>query len=198
MVSNVCECCGQVIVGTAVVVSDGPPKLARPAMFTPEFGDKICGLLAQGLSLKAICEMEGMPEPASVFRWRRRFPSFSLAYASAREDAADAMADEIMAISDDRSDDWKQDPETGVWKPDHDHIQRAKLRVDARKWIAAKLKPATYGDRVEANIKGEMTTRNINIDIDASHLPSEAREALRAALLPRLVQATKDDEAEDS
>ena len=32
---------------------------------------------------------------------------------------------------------------------DKDNIQRSRLQVDARKWIAAKLKPNRYGDKVE-------------------------------------------------
>lgn len=176
-------------------VSTQPPKRGRgqPTTYDPEIGKQICALIAQAVSLKAICEMEGMPPLRTVVEWRWRNPDFSLAYAQAREDSADAFADEIMAIADDRSQDWKQDEETGVFKPDFDVINRAKLRVDARKWIAAKLKPASYGERVEATIKGSIDHRHAHAVIDASHLSAEAREALRSAILPQLARPSGDD-----
>jgi terminase small subunit-like protein len=37
---------------------------------------------------------------------------------------------------------------------DHENIQRSRLRVDARKWAAARLAPRKYGDRVEHDVKG--------------------------------------------
>jgi hypothetical protein len=38
--------------------------------------------------------------------------------------------------------------------PNRKNIQRSRLRVDARKWAAAKLAPKKYGDRVENDVKG--------------------------------------------
>ena len=37
---------------------------------------------------------------------------------------------------------------------DHENIQRSRLRVDARKWAAARLAPKKYGDRIEHDHKG--------------------------------------------
>jgi len=37
---------------------------------------------------------------------------------------------------------------------DHENIQRSRLRVDALKWVASKLAPRKYGDRVEHDHKG--------------------------------------------
>ena len=56
----------------------------------------------------------------------------------AKEDQANLMAEEMMAISDDVS----GDAEGG-----NANVQRARLRVETRKWIASKLKPKTYGDQ---------------------------------------------------
>lgn len=178
-----------------LIAFPGEPKRGRgqPTKYNPEIGQRICSLISQAISLKAICQMEGMPDTDTVVEWRWRNSDFSVAYAQAREDSADAFADEIMAIADDRSTDWKLDEVTGIWKPDHDVINRAKLRVDARKWIAAKLKPASYGERVEATIKGQIDHRHAHVNIDASHLTSEEREVLRSAILPALSKAGTDD-----
>lgn len=177
-----------------------PPKRGRPEIYDQDVADEICGMIASGLSLVAALKAPGMPGMTTVMKWRRTHPSFAEAYTRAREDQADAFADEMMAISDDRSNDWVQDPDTGVWKPDHDHINRAKLRVETRKWIASRLKPSTYGDRVEAKLSGEVVNKNINVNvaIDAHALSPAQRDALRAALLPALAKPRNeaDDEGE--
>src|SRR5262249_54063811 len=36
----------------------------------------------------------------------------------------------------------------------HENIQRSRLRVDTMKWMASKLAPRKYGDRVEHDVKG--------------------------------------------
>jgi hypothetical protein len=38
-------------------------------------------------------------------------------------------------------------------------IERARLKVDARKWVAAKLKPKKYGDKLQTEHSGEITTK---------------------------------------
>jgi hypothetical protein len=67
-------------------------------------------------------------------------------YARACDARAEFLADEIIDIADDRTGDYTlADGETVM---DSEAIQRSRLRVDARKWVAAKLKPKKYGDRL--------------------------------------------------
>jgi hypothetical protein len=73
-----------------------------------------------------------MPNKASVFRWLRIHKEFSDQYARAKEEAAELYAEDMLEISDDLSGD----------------VQRDRLRVDTRKWIASKLKPKKYGDKI--------------------------------------------------
>jgi hypothetical protein len=74
-------------------------------------------------------------------------------YARAREEQADKFFKEVIEIADDASGDYVtiSDGQTIV---DHENIQRSRLRVDARKWAAARLAPRKYGDRVEHDVKG--------------------------------------------
>jgi hypothetical protein len=65
-------------------------------------------------------------------------------YARAREDQADTLADEILAISDEQREAVTRDGT--IYDPE---VHRDRLRIDARKWVAAKLKPRKYGDKVE-------------------------------------------------
>jgi hypothetical protein len=112
--------------------------MARPTDYTQETADEICSLLAEGRSLRSILrDNDDMPGMTSVFKWLRIHEEFAKQYAQAKLEAADAMADEIQDIADNLTGD----------------VQRDRLRVDTRKWIASKLKPKKYGDKVDATIE---------------------------------------------
>ncbi len=51
-------------------------------------------------------------------------------------------------IADDGSNDFTKDKD-GKAVVDHEHIQRSRLRIDTRKWIASKLLPKRYGDKLQ-------------------------------------------------
>lgn len=94
-----------------------------------------------------------MPHVSTVYRWLVAKPAFRDMYARAREDQADTLADEIVDIADETPD-IVTDDEKGVFMIDGAAIQRQRLRVDARKWVAAKLKPRKYGDRIAQEMSG--------------------------------------------
>ena len=126
----------------------------RPSIYSEELTDEICGRIANGQSLNSICKLDGMPAVSGVYRWMREYPAFLDKYTRAREDQADTLADEILDIADEKIDDFIIDEE-GNKRPNPDTVQRSKLRVEARKWIAAKLKPKKYGEKIDHNIGGQ-------------------------------------------
>src|SRR5216683_5843477 len=71
----------------------------------------------------------------------------------AREEQADKLFREIIEIADDASGDYVTTSE-GKRIVDHENIQRSRLRVDARKWAAARLAPRKYGDHISHEVKG--------------------------------------------
>lgn len=101
-----------------------------------------------------------MPSRETVYAWMASNQAFSDRYARAVEDRAEKLAEEIIAIADDDEGDYGfkevKDGDGESAKPCilPDNIQRAKLRVDARKWIASKLFPRKYGDKVQSEISG--------------------------------------------
>lgn len=121
--------------------------MGRPSEFSQETADIICGRLAEGESLRRICKDEDMPASSTVFKWLAAHREFSEQYTRAREAQADAMADEILEIADEGRNDTYMG-EDGVERTDHDVIARSRLRVDARKWLASKMAPKKYGDKV--------------------------------------------------
>lgn len=158
--------------------------MGRPSDFSQETADAICEAIASSnKGLETICSAEGMPGVSTVFRWLAAHESFRDNYARAREAQADFLADEMIAIADDGSRDYTKD-EDGHEVVDHDHIQRSKLRVDARKWIASKLKPKKYGDKVDlthGNPDGSpLVFQVVNYAADPNPVPVSA-SALSAA-----------------
>ncbi|WP_045365369.1 hypothetical protein [Mycoavidus cysteinexigens] len=127
--------------------------MARPSKYTIALATKICERLMVGQSLRSICAQKEMPYQATVYRWLTQSESFRDQYARAREVQADTLADEILDIADDSTRDIKID-EQGNERTQHEAVQRSKLRVDARKWLAGQLAPKKYGDRIQQNISG--------------------------------------------
>jgi hypothetical protein len=86
-----------------------------------------------------------MPRIVTVYRWLNKYPEFSNLYAKAKDAAADTLAEEIQDISDSMP--METTDKEGNTRFDPGYIQWMRLRVDARKWVAAKLKPKKYGER---------------------------------------------------
>lgn len=136
--------------------------MARPTDFTQALVDTICQRLAEGESLRAICRDDEMPGATTVFRWLASdddaYKGFREQYARAREAQADYYAEEILEISDDGTNDWMErknaDGSVGDIILNGEHVQRSRLRVDARKWFASKVAPKKYGDKLTAELSG--------------------------------------------
>lgn len=127
-------------------------KKGRPSLYSDALADDICQRLINGESLNAICKSDGMPSHFAVFSWIERNPAFAAKYARARELQAEKYAEEIVAIADEAENDTITD-EYGNEKVNHEVVARARLRVDARKWVAAKLLPKKYGEKIEQEVK---------------------------------------------
>ena len=142
----------------------------RPTKYSRDLALKICQLTAEGNSLIKICSEEGMPGYSTVLAWKVSenpdFKEFQELYAKAKQDQADTLAEEILDIADDTSNDYKTIVKDGreVEVVDHEHIQRSRLRVDTRKWIAAKLKPKSYGEKVDLEHSGNLVNVTVAAD----------------------------------
>lgn len=126
-----------------------PKARGRPSAYTDALALSICTGIAEGMSLRSICESESMPNVSTVIRWlaSEEYADFCAQYARAREAQADKLAEEVLQIADDGRNDTYVDDE-GRTHVDHDQIARSRLRVDARKWLASKLAPKRYGDKI--------------------------------------------------
>jgi hypothetical protein len=127
-------------------------KGGRPSTYDPHIANVICIRIMEGESLNKILKDEGMPAQSTVYEWLLRRPEFAEKYARAREDQADTLADEILAIADEPPEVVPvYDRRTGELiehKLDSAYLLWQKNRMDARKWTAMKLKPKKYGDKI--------------------------------------------------
>ncbi len=132
-------------------------KTGRPTKYTPELADKICQQLANGISLRTVCKSDEMPSTVTVFAWMRTNEEFLNQYARAKQESADAMAEEVLYIADTQ--------ETGttttikgdgsVETKEEDMLGHRRLQIDTRKWLMAKMKPKKYGDKLDVTTGGE-------------------------------------------
>ena len=110
-----------------------------------------------------------MPAESTVRAWALEDrEGFSAQYARAREIGYHAMADELMDIADDGRNDWmeRRGEEDAGWQANGEHIQRSRLRVDARKWMLSKVLPKVYGDKQEIDHKssdGSMSPQRVEL-----------------------------------
>lgn len=113
--------------------------------FTIELAETILGRIADGESLRAICRDEGYPSRQTVLRWlwgeseEANAWNFVAKYARAREAQGDLMDDRIMEEAE------AVTPESAA---------AVRVRVDAFKWRASKLKPKVYGDKQQHEHSG--------------------------------------------
>lgn len=137
-----------------------PTDIGRPSIYSEELAKAICERIATGESVLQICRDTTMPAPRTVYLWLLDVDKkdFVELYTKAREIQAEVMHDELTDIADDGSNDWME-IETASGRmmtvPDHEYINRSRLRVDTRKWIIARMNPKKYGEKLDLTSGGK-------------------------------------------
>ena len=141
-------------------------KMGRPSIYTDELANDICTRLGLGESLRKICLDEEMPSLRSVMNWLTTKPDFLQQYTRAREIQAETQFDQLIDIVD-------QPPELSYVtgkngeqievKFDSSYVAWMKLRVDTRKWTAARMAPKRYGEHKQAEEKSDPTVIDVSV-----------------------------------
>ena len=163
--------------GTDMTEPTGNPT-GRPQVVTAEVEEEIIRRMLEGETLRAICRDEHMPSRSTIFlhlaRSVRDGTGFSDQYTRAMQFRAFHFAEDTLAIADDTEEDWEtrtnEEGENYV-AVNRDHIARAKLRVETRKWYMERLAPRHYGKPTQT-ITAE-PTRIIIQKVDFSALQPE-------------------------
>jgi len=132
-------------------------KVGRPEIWSQELADRVCEQIAQGKSMRTVCSGDDMPAMATLFRWLRTHEEFREQYARATEERTEAMAEDILDIADDGSNDLMtiQKGKIEYEIENKEVTNRSRLRVDTRKWLMAKMKPKKYGDKLDLTSDGK-------------------------------------------
>jgi hypothetical protein len=114
-----------------------PRRRGAPSQYTLEKGLAICEWIQSGRSLASYLQKYG-GQAGTIYKWIAENREFAVAYSRAHEDRADTLADDILDIAD-----GLQHAKSMV------EVIAGKTRIETRQWIAAKMKPGRYGDKVE-------------------------------------------------
>ena len=104
----------------------------RPTLFSETLAAEICRRLADGELLCDICRPTRMPSRDTVRRWQSENGPFRSQYAAARDQQADALAEEAIHIA--------RNADAGT-------VSVCRLQIDAIKWLTAKIAPKRYGEK---------------------------------------------------
>lgn len=128
--------------------------MGRPTDFTSELANAICERLAEGESLRSICQPDDMPAESTVRAWAKDDrDGFYAQYTRARDLGLDCMADRVLADADTATD-----------------ASLGRLKMDARRWYLSKMAPKRYGEKVEVEHAGEVkVTRVERRIVDPTH-----------------------------
>ena len=118
---------------------DAQGKPGRPSLYSPKLVEDICDRIADGESLRTICDDETMPDRRTVLRWLDTHPDFAAKYARAREAQGDAMDEKILAVADACT---------------NETAAADRVKILAYQWRAAKLAPKKYGEKVISELSG--------------------------------------------
>ncbi len=120
--------------------------MGRHSKYTPELGDRILELIAEGKSLRDIAAEPGMPPRQTMSAWGRNEelsdPDFPGRYAHARDAGTHAQFEQMGEII------------TKVLSEEFKDPQNARIALDAIKWRLSKMLPATYGERSHLEVTG--------------------------------------------
>jgi hypothetical protein len=137
-----------------------------------EIFNKILIEIESGRALRKILkEDDNMPSTQTFYKWIDEDAEKSKQYARACEVRADAIFDDIIDIADDSSGDKKVIQSGEVI--DSEFVARSRIRIDARKWIASKLNPKKYGDKIDHTSDGEKIQSTVIVNLGNGVSPDE-------------------------
>jgi hypothetical protein len=131
-------------------------RKTRPrVVYSYDLSEQICERLSNGETATAICQGKGMPTWGVLQGWIRDKPDFAKRYAKARGAGWEYWADNLIDIADTPCPgvistlmEWGTQIKTA------DMLDHRRLRIETRKWLLAKRKPQTFGEKIEQTHTG--------------------------------------------
>lgn len=118
-------------------------KIGRPSKYNKEIGEKICDLILDNYSIRKICELEGMPNSKTIFKWLDKHEEFNQLYARARRYQSEQGFDELLDII--RQPPSYYEDAKGVKRVDPGFVQHQRNKADRLEWILRTRQRRNYG-----------------------------------------------------
>lgn len=122
-------------------------KAGRPSIFTEALANEICTLMSEGVSLRSIAAIPGMPNPSTILNWQRQNSDFAAKCALAREAQGVLCGEKLQEVN--------AKLELGIMEADV-----ARVLSSNYQWSASKLFSKRYGDKSTIDV-------NQKVDINA-------------------------------
>lgn len=136
-------------------------KVGAPTTYTLELAKKICDCVRVSTKrMSQICEENKLPDVSCINNWRIVHPEFGAMYATAKAQQAELFAEETIEIARMSRGKALYTDDKGIQKVDTGSIAADRLLIDTQKWVACKLAPRIYGDKIEHS--GNVTVTHEN------------------------------------
>jgi hypothetical protein len=124
------------------------PGAGRPPTYSKEIWKGIFDRVGAGASLTTAIKGIGISY-SQAQRVLDANPELEEAYEKAKKIRAARLAEEIIELADAEIPSHLQGVEISAW------VNQKRLQVDARKWVAAKLYPKVYGDKIDVSVRDD-------------------------------------------
>lgn len=143
----------------------------RPTKYTKEIAEAIVKSIQNGDSVVKACEKVGVCN-GSFADWKHAHEWLAIAYSAACKERGHYYAEQIMDLAD-------EPPQTffdknGSERIDPGHVQWMRNRVDARKWVACKMLPKIYGDKIEHS--GQISFTPVAFELPSPKQPQKPKK----------------------
>jgi hypothetical protein len=118
----------------------------QPVYDWPSIWPVVLREIGNGSSLISAIKKEGYPTYDAFQRHLRAHPETKRLYEEAIEARADYLAESLIDISEEPIPEGLDGPYLSAW------INQMKIRIETRKWTAAKLRPKSWGERVDVSV----------------------------------------------
>lgn len=150
----------------------------RPTIYTEELAQLICERVAScttGLSI--LCKTyDDLPSPDTIYQWRHKNKDFSERYLKARRCQSHFLAEQVKDIAEETRD-YIYEDEKGARKIDAGIVALQKFRMNANTWLASRIDPENYGERVINENKNENAGNIEDIAKRVSEINKEKEQA---------------------
>lgn len=128
------------------------PTHMRPRAYSEALWDGLFNDVAHGAAFtSALRACAGAPSYPAAKRLLASDPALNARYRAALEDRADSLIDQMLDLADTPIPENLEAAERGAF------ISHLKLRLDTRRYLASKLFPRQYGERLEVGVTHQIS-----------------------------------------